>query len=90
LRLSGHSDGQTIFFFGEQGLTPAATDRDFSNQYLVLDSAGLPDLLEWEYRPSTQMVPEKAVIASPDVGGSNGKPRDIRTWDEVNSMGYAR
>jgi hypothetical protein len=54
-------------------------DRDFSNQYLVLDSAELPDLLEWECRPSTQMVPEKAVIASPYVGGSKGKPRDIRT-----------
>jgi hypothetical protein len=54
-------------------------DRDFSNQYLALDSAELPDLLEWECRPSTQMVPEKAVIASPYVGGSKGKPRDIRT-----------
>jgi hypothetical protein len=54
-------------------------DRDSSNQGLVLESAELPDLLEWERRPGTQMVPEKAVVASPYVGGSEGNPRDIRT-----------
>jgi len=54
-------------------------DRDSSNQQGVLESAELPDLMEWERRPGTQMVPEKAVIASPYVGGSEGHPRDIRT-----------
>lgn len=54
-------------------------DRDISNQSLTSVSGELPDLLEWECRPSTQMLPEKAVISSPYVGGSNGKPRDIRT-----------
>ncbi|MFL6602532.1 MAG: hypothetical protein ACJ8R9_14520 [Steroidobacteraceae bacterium] len=54
-------------------------DHDSSIQGPVLESAELPDLLEWECRPGTQIVPEKAVIASPYVGGSNGKPRDIRT-----------
>jgi hypothetical protein len=54
-------------------------DRDFSNQRLALESAELPDLLDWERRSGTQMVPEKAVIASPYIGGSRGKPRDIRT-----------
>jgi hypothetical protein len=54
-------------------------DRDSSNQSLALDSAELPDLLDWERRPSTQMIPEKAVISSPYIGGSEGKPRDIRT-----------
>ena len=54
-------------------------DRDSSDQRLVLESAELPDLFDWERRPGTQMVPEKAVIASPYIGGSKGKPRDIRT-----------
>ena len=54
-------------------------DHDSSNQGLVLESAELPDLSEWEQRPGTQMVPEKAVIASPYIGGSKGKPRDVRT-----------
>jgi hypothetical protein len=54
-------------------------DSDLSNQRVTLEMDGLPDLVDWESRPSTQMVPEKAVVASPYVGGSKGKPRDIRT-----------
>jgi hypothetical protein len=45
----------------------------------------LPDLLPWDRRPSTQMIPEKSAIASPYLGGSDQKPRDIRTlrrWRE--------
>jgi hypothetical protein len=45
----------------------------------------LPDLSEWERRSSTQIIPEKSAIASPYVGGSDRKPRDIRTlrrWRE--------
>jgi hypothetical protein len=47
--------------------------------------AQLPDLLNWESRPGTQMIPEKSAVASPYLGGSDQKPRDIRTlrrWRE--------
>lgn len=45
----------------------------------------LPDLSDWDCRPTTQMIPEKSAIASPYLGGSDQKPRDIRTlrrWRE--------
>ena len=63
---------------------PTSTDVDIlTDQAARL--AQLPDLLEWENRPSTQMIPEKSAIASPYLGGSDQKPRDIRTlrrWRE--------
>jgi hypothetical protein len=54
-------------------------EHDCSNERSVVESAELPDLFEWEHRPGTPMVPEKTAIASPYVGGSKHKPRDIRT-----------
>ena len=39
----------------------------------------LPDLAEWDLRPKTQMIAEKAAAASPYLGGSDQKPRDVRT-----------
>ena len=39
----------------------------------------LPDLAEWDLRPKTQMIAEKAAAASPYLGGSEQKPRDLRT-----------
>lgn len=38
-----------------------------------------PDLSEWEQRPSTQIVSEKAAAASPYLAGSDRQPRNIRT-----------
>ena len=40
---------------------------------------GLPDLSYWELRPKTQLVSEKSATACPYVGGSEQKPRDVRT-----------
>jgi hypothetical protein len=47
----------------------------------MLDSAPceLPDLAEWDLRPKTQMIAEKAAAACPYLGGSVQKPRDVRT-----------
>jgi hypothetical protein len=39
----------------------------------------LPDLAEWDLKPKTQMIPEKAAAACPYLGGSERKPRDTRT-----------
>lgn len=39
----------------------------------------LPDLAEWDLRPKTQMITEKAAAACPYLGGSEQKPRDVRT-----------
>ena len=39
----------------------------------------LPDLSEWERRPRTQLISEKSAATSPYVGGSDQRPRDIRT-----------
>jgi hypothetical protein len=39
----------------------------------------LPDLAAWEQRPRTQIILEKSAATSPYVGGSDQKPRDIRT-----------
>jgi hypothetical protein len=39
----------------------------------------VPDLADWNARPKTQMLSAKSVAASPYVGGSVGKPRDLRT-----------
>jgi hypothetical protein len=52
---------------------------DESARILVQTAAWLPDLSDWEQRPRTQIISEKSVAASPYVGGSNQKPRDIRT-----------
>lgn len=38
-----------------------------------------PDLSEWEQRPRTQIVSEKAAAASPYLAGSGRQPRNIRT-----------
>jgi hypothetical protein len=63
---------------------PTSTDVDIlTDPAARLDQ--LPDLLEWEGRPGTQIIPEKSAIASPYLGGSDRKPRDIRTlrrWRE--------
>ena len=63
---------------------PTSTDIDIlTDQTTKL--AELPDLLEWESRPGTQIIAEKSAIASPYLGGSDQKPRDIRTlrrWRE--------
>lgn len=47
----------------------------------TLDTAAseLPDLAEWDLRPKTQMIAEKAAAACPYLGGSVQKPRDVRT-----------
>jgi hypothetical protein len=47
----------------------------------TLDTAAseLPDLAEWDLRPKTQMIAEKAAAACPYLGGSKQKPRDVRT-----------
>lgn len=41
--------------------------------------SGFPDLLEWEQRPSTQIISEKAAATSPYLAGSDHQPRNIRT-----------
>lgn len=63
---------------------PTSTDID-----ALMDQAAkfaeLPDLQEWESRPGTQIIAEKSAITSPYLGGSDQKPRDIRTlrrWRE--------
>jgi len=38
-----------------------------------------PDLSDWEQRPRTQIVSEKAAAASPYLAGSGRQPRNIRT-----------
>ena len=38
-----------------------------------------PDLSEWEQRPRTQIVSEKAAAASPYLAGSDRRPRHVRT-----------
>jgi hypothetical protein len=38
-----------------------------------------PDLSEWEQRPRTQIISEKAAAASPYLAGSDRQPRNIRT-----------
>src|SRR5277367_446970 len=63
---------------------PTSTDVDILRDRAASLSQ-LPDLLEWESRPSTQIIAEKSAIASPYLGGSDQKPRDIRTlrrWRE--------
>jgi hypothetical protein len=63
---------------------PTSTDVDIPTDHAAR-LAQLPDLLEWEGRPGTQIIPEKSAIASPYLGGSDRKPRDIRTlrrWRE--------
>ena len=63
---------------------PTSTDVEILTDQ-VSTLAQLPALLEWESRPGTQMFPEKSAIASPYLGGSDQKPRDIRTlrrWRE--------
>ena len=63
---------------------PTSTDVDtLAGQGAKL--AQFPDLMEWDSRPSTQIIPEKSAIVSPYLGGSDQKPRDIRTlrrWRE--------
>ena len=47
-----------------------------------------PDLAGWDSRPPTQMIPEKAAVACPYVGGSQAAPRDPRTlrrWREART-----
>ena len=39
----------------------------------------LPDVFAWDQRPRTQIIPEKKAAASPYVGGSDRKPRNLRT-----------
>ena len=39
----------------------------------------LPDLADWDLRPKTQMIAGKAAAACPYLGGSEQKPRDVRT-----------
>jgi hypothetical protein len=39
----------------------------------------LPDVSAWDQRPRTQIIPEKKAAASPYVGGSDRKPRNLRT-----------
>ena len=45
----------------------------------VFASPSLPDLSCWEQRPKTQLISEKGATACPYVGGSEQKPRDVRT-----------
>jgi hypothetical protein len=52
---------------------------DASTADVPQEPPDLPDLSRWDLRPATQMVPEKTVAASPYVGGSERKPRDMRT-----------
>jgi len=50
-----------------------------------ISAIDFPDLAEWEALPSTRMMPEKSVLTCPYIGGSQTKPRDIRTvrrWRE--------
>jgi hypothetical protein len=41
--------------------------------------SGSPDLSEWEQRPRTQIISEKAAAASPYLAGSDRRPRNVRT-----------
>jgi hypothetical protein len=64
---------------------PTYADVDVLKENEAGNTCELPDLLNWEQRPGTQMIPEKSAIASPYLGGSDQKPRDIRTlrrWRE--------
>jgi hypothetical protein len=70
--------------FGD-GSMPTVTDVEVLTMDDRAITPDLPDLLPWDRRPSTQMIPEKSAIASPYLGGSDQKPRDIRTlrrWRE--------
>ncbi len=50
-----------------------------SARILLPSISWLPDLSGWEQRPKTQIISEKSAAMSPYVGGSDQKPRDIRT-----------
>lgn len=38
-----------------------------------------PDLATWDALPRTQMITEKCAACSPYIGGSDHRPRDVRT-----------
>jgi hypothetical protein len=64
---------------------PTWTEVDLMKEDNSAITCELPDLSDWDKRPGTQMIPEKSAITSPYLGGSNQKPRDIRTlrrWRE--------
>ena len=50
-----------------------------SAEILLRPVLWFPDLSGWEQRPKTQIISEKSATASPYLGGSDQKPRDIRT-----------
>ena len=56
--------------------TTAGTDISHT---LDASASELPDFAEWDLRPKTQMIAEKAAAACPYLGGSAQKPRDART-----------
>jgi hypothetical protein len=49
-----------------------------------------PDLSEWEQRPRTQIISEKAAAASPYVAGSDHQPRNVRTLRRWRKSQLAR
>ncbi len=64
-----------------QGETRVAIPRNFwpDSDHGTVSPSSSPDLSEWEQRPRTQIVSEKAAAASPYLAGSGRQPRNIRT-----------
>ncbi len=60
-------------------LTPSAIDVSCGPDARAKSADELPDLAEWDGRPKTQIIPEKAAASSPYLGGTVQKPRDVRT-----------
>jgi len=74
--------------FGTRGVRPvqiekhvmtANTSQLVDERDLIQLLASAPDLSEWEQRPRTQIVSEKAAAACPYLAGSARQPRNIRT-----------
>lgn len=61
--------------------TPAAMLRNsrFDSDHGAASPSSSPDLSEWEQRPRSQIISEKAAAASPYLAGSDRQPRNIRT-----------
>lgn len=58
-------------------ITPSNSRPDVKHGSIA--PSGSPDLSEWEQRPRTQIISEKAATASPYLAGSDDQPRNIRT-----------
>jgi hypothetical protein len=69
----------------EDSLRSSGTGRGQPIERRFPTNASFPDLSTWDQRPCTQLIPEKIAAACPYLGGSEQKPRDLRTlrrWRE--------